>query len=106
MLINEIHRHDLRQSLSVAYELHLTVACLYYAACLNWWKLKDDFEAKENEMKMAKISYEAAIDQVCDNLSIENYESEPLLANPRKLIQIFFRNFSFPGCDTHGFLEN
>ena len=35
-------------------------------ASLNRWKLKDDFEAKENEMKMAKISYEAAIDQVCD----------------------------------------
>jgi len=27
-------------------------------------QLKDDFEAKENEMKMAKISYEASIDQL------------------------------------------
>ena len=37
---------------------------------LNQLKLKDDFEAKENEMKMAKISYEAAIDQVCHLLQI------------------------------------
>ena len=29
-----------------------------------------------------------------------------LIGNPGKLIQKCFRNFSFPGCDTDGFLEN
>ena len=29
-----------------------------------------------------------------------------LLTNPGKLIQKFFRNFSFRGCDTDGFLKN
>ena len=50
-----------------------TTACLWQAASVNRRKLKDDFEAKENEMKMAKISYEAAIDQVIDDGPINNY---------------------------------
>jgi len=39
-------------------------------------------------------------------LEQEEYRKEGQGYNPGKLIQKFSRNFSFPGRDTDGFLEN
>ena len=40
-------------------------------------------------------------------LNFPNFSNFPKRQKyPRKLIQKFFRNFSFPGCDTDEFLEN